>query len=146
MMTGEKPIGKLGQIRKEVAKTFDLASEVYYFEVDMDALVEMVSSHLYVAELPRYPQVERDLAVVVTRLLPVTQLFSTVKQTAGSLLESVSVFDVYTGDHVGNEEKSVALRLVFRAPDRTLTESEVQVEVDRVLSQLNSNYGALLRK
>ncbi len=146
ILVGGNPIGKLGQVRKEVAKTFDLAAEVYYFEVEMDALVQMVSSHMYVAELPRHPQVERDLAVVVNRTLSVANLFSTVKAAAGSLLESVSVFDVYTGNHVSDEEKSVALRLVFRAPDRTLTENEVQTAVDQVLSQLNSNYGAVLRK
>ena len=108
--------------------------------------MEMVSSHFYVAELPRHPHVERDLAVVVNRTLSVANLFSTVKAAAGSLLESVPVFDVYTGNHVSDEEKSVALRLVFRAPDRTLTENEVQTAVDQVLSQLNSNYGAVLRK
>ena len=141
-----KTVGELGQLRKEVATTFDLVTEVFYFQIDFDYLLQTVENRLYVTELPRFPQVERDLAIVVQRSLPVAELLQTVKVAAGVLLESVSVFDVYTGDHVRQEEKSVALRLVFRSQERTLTEHDVLHEVEQVLLQLNSRHGAVLRK
>ncbi len=139
-------VGEMGQLRKSVTNAFDLSSDVYYFQLDFDHLFESVAQRLYVVELPRFPQVERDLAVVVKRTVPVADLLTSVRAAVGDLLVSVSVFDVYTGDHVGDDEKSVALRMVFRAYDRTLTEGEAQSAVDQALARLGVDYGAAIRR
>jgi phenylalanyl-tRNA synthetase beta chain len=89
---------------------------------------------------------ERDIAVVVDRSVAGSALTEAIVASAGELLESVKVFDVYTGDRIGNDKKSVALALVYRHGDRTLTDEEVTETHARVLLQLEQSFGAELRK
>jgi phenylalanyl-tRNA synthetase beta chain len=89
---------------------------------------------------------ERDIAVGVDRGIAGGALTDTIVASAGELLESVKVFDVYTGDRMGTDKKSVALALVYRHGERTLTDEEVTEVHARVLTQLEQSFGAELRK
>lgn len=137
-------IGSFGKIKTTVTECYDL-QESFYFDLDFFMMQKLIKSDLTVRELPKTPGAERDLALVVDRDLPVQQVVDAVKNSAGHELENVSVFDVYTGDKVGADKKSVALHLVFRADDRTLTDQEILAKVETVLNVVKDEFGAYLR-
>ena len=108
-----------------VAASYDLESPTA-FEIELAELLEdsPVGEETYVDFTP-FPPVDRDLAVVVAAAVPASGVIGAVEAAGGDLLTSVTVFDVYRGDGVGEGEKSLALRLRFRAPDRTLSDEEI---------------------
>lgn len=137
--------GRVGRLHFNVESAYDLA-DAFYFEVDVQILAHVARDELYVAELPRFPGVLRDLALVVDRDLPVANLLQTVREVAGEDLVTISVFDVYTGKGIDAGHKSVALRLFFRSLSRTLTDEEMETTINRVLAHVNSVHGAVLRE
>ncbi len=138
-------IAHFGRINKQVVEKYDLA-DTYYFELDLERIIQIVKDRLRVKELPKHPSADRDLAFVVERDLPVSSLLALTSKEAGEHLESVTVFDVYTGEKVAHEQKSVALHFVFRAVDHTLSEREIQDAIDRIMSAVTTTFGATLRE
>jgi len=142
---GSETIGYVGQVHPETQKEFDLP-DAYVAEIELDSIYEYADSRIEYRVLPRYPAIERDIAVVVDRGVAGGALTEAIVASAGELLESVEVFDVYTGERIGNDKKSVALSLVYRHAERTLTDEEVAEAHASVLSKLEQSYGAELRK
>ena len=95
--------------------------------------------------LSRFPEVRRDIAVLVDSNLSVATLIARVKEEAGSLLENVKVFDVYVGKGIDSHRKSIALGLTFQHLSRTLTDVEITVEVEKIASILKRTFNAELR-
>jgi phenylalanyl-tRNA synthetase beta chain len=142
---GSKVIGTLGQLHPALQLKKDLA-DTYVLEVEFAALSTYTDEKITYSPLPRYPSIGRDLAVVVGRDVPVGELTTKVKEVAGSLLESIQVFDIYTGDRLGADKKSVALALIYRTQERTLTDEEVSDIHAEVVAALELQFGAELRK
>ncbi|WEK55199.1 MAG: phenylalanine--tRNA ligase subunit beta [Candidatus Cohnella colombiensis] len=142
---GSETIGYVGQLHPELQNQFDLP-DTYIAEIELAPIYEYTDRSIEYRVLPRYPAMERDIAVVVDRNVTGGSLTESIEQTAGELLESVKVFDVYTGDRIGSEKKSVALALVYRHSERTLTDEEVTEAHANVLAELEKSFGAELRK
>lgn len=136
--------GILGQLHPNLAKRYDLDDPVV-FQLDLEKLLDREDEILY-RPIPRYPAVTRDLAVTVDENMPTGLLEAGIREVAGELLESVNLFDVFTGQQIGEGKKSVAYSLVYRAPDRTLTDEEVQEVHQKVVEHLAELYGAELRQ
>ncbi|WP_058303194.1 phenylalanine--tRNA ligase subunit beta [Gorillibacterium timonense] len=137
-------IGRIGQLHPSLQG--DLPSDAYLLEVELDTLIRLAGPTVEFHALPRYPAITRDLAIVVERSVPVGAILETARTAAGSLLEFSDVFDIYTGDRLGNDRKSVALSLVYRHPERTLTDEEVTLANGKVLEALEQTFAAELRK
>ncbi|CAG7614084.1 Phenylalanine--tRNA ligase beta subunit [Paenibacillus solanacearum] len=140
-----KVIGTIGQLHPELQQKKDL-SDTYVLEVEFDALAALAKESFTYQPLPRYPAISRDMALVVGIDVAVGDLTDKAKQTAGALLESIQVFDIYTGERLGADKKSVAISLVYRTPERTLTDEEVSELHARVVADLETSFGAELRK
>jgi phenylalanyl-tRNA synthetase beta chain len=138
-------IGWIGQLHPALQKAHDL-EDTFVLEVELAPLVESARFDIRFAPLPKFPAIGRDLAVVVDTSAAVGDLLETVRQTAGSLLESIDVFDIYTGERLGEGKKSVAFSLVYRHPERTLTDEEVSELHAKVVSALEQTFRAELRK
>jgi integration host factor alpha subunit len=130
-----QPVGLLGALHPEVQRTLDISHPVYVFEIERATL--LASCKPAFASLSRFPEVRRDLAVVVARDLPVAELCDTARSAAGECLINLKVFDVYMGEHIDTHRKSVALGLTFQHASRTLNEVEIVEWVDSVLGALN---------
>ena len=96
--------------------------------------------------LPKFPAVTRDLALVVDEAVGVGPLMETIRSAAGKTLETISLFDVYRGLQLGQDKKSVAFALSFRAADRTLTDADINHAMERILSACEGEYKAEIRK
>jgi phenylalanyl-tRNA synthetase beta chain len=142
---GTRIIGTMGQLHPALQQQKDLA-DTYLLEVDFNAISYYADEQITYSPLPRYPSIGRDLAVVVNRDVQVGELTAAAKEVAGALLESIQVFDIYMGDRLGADKKSVALALVYRTAERTLTDEEVSELHARVLGALEQSFGAELRK
>jgi phenylalanyl-tRNA synthetase beta chain len=137
---GGREIGWLGELHPLVAREWDIGAPVAAFELDLDAVTELVAGRppTY-REVTSFPAVLQDIAVVVDEDLPAAAVVEAVRAGGGGLLERVELFDLYRGEQVGEGHKSLALRLEFRAPDRTLTDDEVteqRAAIERELAGL----------
>jgi phenylalanyl-tRNA synthetase beta chain len=94
---------------------------------------------------PRHPDLARDLAVVVAEDRPVGDVSAAIRRHGGPLLRTVALFDIYRGAPLGEDEKSLAHRLTFRAPDRTLTEDEIDAAVGAITRGIAADVGGRLR-
>jgi phenylalanyl-tRNA synthetase beta chain len=142
---GRSLVGWVGQIHPAVQAEMDL-TPTYVAELDLSVIYDHVNSDIDYRVLPRFPASARDIAVVVDISVEAALLAAQVKQIAGGLLESVEIFDVYAGERLGANRKSVALALVYRHAERTLTDEEVSELHSRVVASLAESFGAELRK
>ncbi|PSQ88246.1 MAG: phenylalanine--tRNA ligase subunit beta, partial [Bacteroidetes bacterium QS_4_64_154] len=126
---------------------FDLDTPVFVAECDWAALVDAAKAeqHRDYEPVSRVPVVDRDLAVLVHTDQPVGPLQDTIRDTGAPLLRRVDVFDVYAGEGIDEDAKSVAFTLRFGA-DRTLTDEEVDAQIDAIVEALEQNYNARLRQ
>jgi phenylalanyl-tRNA synthetase beta chain len=145
IVVGGTAVGRMGQIHPALQKKLDL-DDTYVLEVNLDVLTSLANPEITYSSLPRYPAMARDLAVVVEYSVAVGDLLNTARETAGVLLESIDVFDVYTDERLGGDKKSVALALVYRHAERTLTDEEVTALQEQTVAKLAEKFGAELRK
>ncbi|MDO3408762.1 phenylalanine--tRNA ligase subunit beta [Saccharibacillus sp. CPCC 101409] len=141
----DKRVGVLGQLHPQLQREFDV-NDTYAAEICLDELYDTAAPEIEYAELPRYPSAQRDIAVVVDRGVEAGALIGAVRESAGELLRDVRVFDVYTGERVASDKKSVALALTYRNPERTLTDEEVAGFQQNVIAFLEQTFAAELRK
>ncbi|MDP9385744.1 MAG: phenylalanine--tRNA ligase subunit beta, partial [Actinomycetota bacterium] len=144
LVDGE-PAGWLGEVHPAVAARWDLDAGVAGFEVDLDAVTAAADAIPHYRDLTSFPSVRQDLAVVVGEDVPAAAVLATVREAGGALLAHAEVFDVYRGAQVGEGRASLALRLEFRAPDRTLTDEEVAARREKIVAALRDRVGGELR-
>lgn len=142
---GRMKIGTMGQLHPELQRGLDL-EDTYVAEVLLQPLYEAARTSLQYSELQRFPGMERDIAVVVDSTVPAGHLLASIRENGGTLLQNVQVFDVYTGGKMESGKKSVAISLLYRHTDHTLTDEEVVVVHDKVVAALQQTFGAELRK
>ncbi len=135
--------GLVGALHPSLQQQLDIPQTVYVFEIRQEALLEGRIPAF--APLSRFPEVRRDLAVLVDRDLPAQALIEAVRNPAGEHLSDLKIFDVYMGKGIDPHRKSVAMGLTFQHPSRTLTEDEINASVASVVSYLEENFAATLR-
>jgi len=137
-------VGRLGELHPAVVERERLPHRAYIAELDAEALLAASQPRRVYTGLPRYPEVERDLAFVLPETYEASAVERLIRATAGPLLETVELFDVYVGAPVPPGQRNLAYRLRFRAPDRTLTAPEAEEIVAKIRTALREA-GAQLR-
>ena len=145
MTAGETRLAALGEIHPDVAEAFDIKGRVYVAEVDLDALRPLEKDFYGIKPLPKFPAVSRDIAVVVDEAVGAGAMLEAIRAAAGKLLEDARLFDIYRGEKLGARRKSVAYAITLRAPDRTLTDDEINAAMEKVVRSLEKDFGAELR-
>jgi phenylalanyl-tRNA synthetase beta chain len=142
--THDRVIGTMGQLHPDVQLKLDLR-DTYVLELQLQPLIDAATTHIDYKPLPRFPAMTRDIALVISQSVSVAHVEQHIRQVAGTLLESMHVFDVYQGANLGQERKSVAFSLVFRHLERTLLEEEITDIQAKVVSSLQDKFKAELR-
>lgn len=140
-----REVGRLGELHPDLVERERLPYRPCVAELDLESLLEVAGSVRTYAGLPRYPEVERDLAVVLSEALAAAEIERLIRATAGPLLETVELFDVYAGAPVPSGHRNLAYRLRFRAPDRTLTAGEAEEIMVKIRTALQDQAGGRLR-
>jgi phenylalanyl-tRNA synthetase beta chain len=143
ILVGADDAGWIGELHPLVCRAWDL-EEAAGFEVGLVALTDVASAGEETFEdVTTYPAVFQDLAVVVPDDVPASQVRDAILAGGGDLLRAADVFDLYAGEQLGEGRKSLALRLEFRAPDRTLTDQEVAAKRESIAAELSAIGGSL---
>jgi phenylalanyl-tRNA synthetase beta chain len=138
--------GSLGTLHPGVAHAMDLPEHISIFEIyDLKKLLSSIPSKIIFTPLPKYPYVERDIAIVVSRDVTVKQAKEAVSKINSDLVESVRLFDIYTGKPIPDNKKSLAFSIRYRADGRTLTDEEVDALHEKILNNLELSIKAELR-
>jgi phenylalanyl-tRNA synthetase beta chain len=141
---GERRLGYLGEIHPDVCDELGLP-RFLVFELDFEELLQYAPRRITARSLPRFPAVERDLAVVVDRAFPSQQIISWIESLGESLIKHIEVFDQYLGSPIPEGKKSLAYKISYRADDRTLTDAEVQTLHQTIVQRIGDVFGAELR-
>lgn len=145
ILISNKKIGVIGEIHPDVLRNYEIDTKAYIGVIELSALVENVNMVRKYKHLPKYPAVERDIAVVVRDNITVKEIENVIKECGKQLIENVTLFDVYKGEQIREGYKSVAYSITFRAPDHTLTDDEVNEVMKNILNKLQDKLDATLR-
>ncbi len=143
--SGSDCIGIFGQIHPLVAQNYGVDGELYCAELSFDELMLAKGADPEYVPLPRFPAVNRDLAVVCDDAIPVAALMGTIHAAGGAYLERVELFDVYKGSPIPAGKKSAAFSLSLRAQDQTLTDAHAEETMAAILFALEREHGAVIR-
>ncbi|MEG0388789.1 MAG: phenylalanine--tRNA ligase subunit beta, partial [Niameybacter sp.] len=146
LLISGKVCGYFGEIHPQVAKNYNIEAKTYVAELDLMMMLNNMEKARSYTALPKYPATTRDIAMLVQADVLVGEIEKVIKQRAGKLLTSCELFDVYQGKQIEEGFKSVAYNLVFRSPDHTLTDEEIQKSMKKILNGLETVIGAKLRE
>ena len=138
-------LGYMGQIHPLVAKNYGLDCEVYCAELSFTKLLSLRLPEATYVPLPKYPGVNRDIAIICDEALTVAEAENVITTAGGKLLRNVKLFDIYRGTGVAEGKKSLAFSMELRADDRTLTDADSEAVMQKVLAALQEKCGATLR-
>lgn len=145
VLLGGKSIGVFGQVHPKTAENYETDAKTVLGELNLQAMLDQAQTNKQYQALPRYPAVTRDLAFVVEKTVLAAQILKLIQKGGGSILEEVSLFDIYEGSQIPDGYKSMAYALSYRASDRTLKDDEVNKAHQRIVTMLETELGAKLR-
>jgi phenylalanyl-tRNA synthetase beta chain len=142
-------VGYLGVLGPEIVEKLDIKKhkpEIVLFEIDLDLLMKYIPDSITYAPIPKYPSVERDVAVVVNEDIPASDILNMIRTFPSELIEEVSVFDYYKGGNIPEGKKSLAFSITYRSKDRTLIDEEVEKLHSLLVGHVLGKTGGELRK
>ncbi len=145
LYAGEQKLGVLGQIHPVVMQNYGIDLPVYAAELDFEVIFGIMNPDKHYTPLPKFPATTRDFSFVCEEALEVGTIEAAMQKAGGKLVEQVALFDIYRGPQVGENKKSVSLRVTLRAADRTLTVEEADKAAAKILSALDKELGIQLR-
>lgn len=143
---GPVEIGIMGEIHPDVAERYGLGTRTYCCELFFDNIMEFANDEIHYTPLPKFPATSRDIAILVDENVAVGDVMTAIREHGTEILEDVKLFDIYRGQQVEEGKKSVAISLVYRHPEKTLTNEETQEVHEDILNTLNEKFDAVLRE
>ena len=145
IMMDREVLGYLGEVHPEVADNYNLGTKTYVAVLDVAKLAEKANFDIKYQGVAKFPAVTRDISLVMKKTVLAGQIEEVIRKSGGKLLEDYHLFDIYEGENVGKDEKSLAYSIRFRAKDRTLEDKDVTTVMDKILKKLES-LGVSLRQ
>ncbi|MDA3785689.1 MAG: phenylalanine--tRNA ligase subunit beta [Deltaproteobacteria bacterium] len=141
-----KPIGQLGRFSNQCLKNFTIKQDVYFIDINFDALTALEPAPKKFTPLPRFPSVERDIAIVVPEPVATGDMIAAIWEQGEKLVEHVELFDVFRGKNIAEGFKSVAISVTYRSHDKTLQEKAVAKVHQRIVDKVLSRFDGRLRE
>jgi len=141
----DETLGFLGKLKYKIASFFEIEEDVYVAEISVISLFKHLRREKKYTPIPRFPSVERDLALIVDQDIESGNIAKLIYNEGGNLLKKLELFDIYSGSQIEANKKSVGFRLTFQSRERTLTEDEVTKFLARILRSLEKKFDAKLR-
>lgn len=139
-------LGEIGEIHPIVVKNYELPKRCYVCQLNFAALFDCSSLDNKFTDLPKFPASNRDLAILLKADIPAAAIETIIRKNSGDILESIDLFDVYTGAQIPDGYKSLAYALNFRHHERTLNDNDINPVIDQILSELKRSFDAQLRE
>ncbi|HEX5172082.1 MAG TPA: phenylalanine--tRNA ligase subunit beta [Cyclobacteriaceae bacterium] len=141
-----KEIGKLGRVKNSLLKDFNIKQELFYAELDTSLLFRHANPKLVIQDVPKFPEVRRDLSLVIDKRVTFDEIQNLVQSTEKRLIKSIIVFDVYEGEKVPADKKAYALGFTLQDDEKTLTDQEIDKTMTRLMGAFEQKLGAIIRK
>lgn len=145
-LVNKKPLVSLGLVNPKLTKLVDLKQPVFYADFDWTTLLKLATIKTRYEEVPKFPEVRRDLSLVIDKSITFEQISRLAHQTERKLLRSVNVFDVYEGENLGANKKSYSVSFTLQDPTQTLTDSAIDKTMQRLMSGFERELSAVIRK
>ena len=142
---GKEVIIEFGTVKKSVLKHFDIKQEVLYADINWSKIQKYVSNKIKFTDIPKYPEVRRDLALLLDEAVPFEEVYKIAKQTEKALLKEVNLFDVYQGKNLPEGKKSYAVSFTLQDSNKTLNDKEIEKIMSKLQGNFESQLGASLR-
>jgi phenylalanyl-tRNA synthetase beta chain len=143
---GKAEIGKMGKIKSAFAKDFGVRQEIFYADLGTALLFNLANPKFEVLEVPKFPEVRRDLSLVLDKTVTFAEIRELVLSTEKRLIKDIIAFDVYEGDKIPQGKKAYALGFTLLDETRTLTDGEIDNTMTKLMSAFEQKMGALIRK
>ena len=136
---------EFGTVKKSILKHFDIKQEVFYADFNWNAILKSLSNKIKFTEIPKYPEVRRDLALLVDEEATFEEVYNIARQTEKSLLKDITLFDVYIGTNLPEGKKSYAVSFTIQDDSKTLTDTQIEKIMSKLQSNFETQLGAQLR-
>lgn len=146
LTSDKKEIGRIGKIKSALVKDFGIRHEIFYADLDTALLFKAANPKFDVQEVPKFPEVKRDLSLVLDKRVSFDEIRKLIVGTERKLVKEVTAFDVYEGDKIPAGKKAYALGFTLLDESKTLTDEEIERTMNRLMSELEKKLGAIIRK
>jgi phenylalanyl-tRNA synthetase beta chain len=142
---GNNVLVEFGTVKKSILKHFDIKQEVFYADFDWNAVLKSISNKIKFVEIPKYPEVRRDLALLLDESVAFEEIYNIARQTEKSLLKEITLFDVYVGKNLPEGKKSYAVSFTIQDESKTLTDTQIEKIMSKLQNNFQTQLGAQLR-
>jgi phenylalanyl-tRNA synthetase beta chain len=142
---GRDAIVEIGVVKKSILKSFGIKQEVFYADFDWATILKFISNKIKFTEIPKYPEVRRDLALLIDNGVTYESIYKIAKQTEKEVLKDIDLFDVYQGDNLSEGKKSYALSFILQDNSKTLTDEQIDTIMNKLQKNFETELGAVLR-
>jgi phenylalanyl-tRNA synthetase beta chain len=142
---GTETLVEFGTVKKSILKHFDIKQEVFYADFSWNAILKSLSNKIKFTEISKYPEVRRDLALLVDEKVAFDDVYNIARQTEKSLLKDITLFDVYLGANLPEGKKSYAVSFTIQDDSKTLTDTQIEKIMSKLQSNFETQLGAQLR-
>ena len=142
---GDTKLGIIGEVHPDVLINYNIKHRVYVADIDFDEMVNLSNLDIKYKALPKFPSMTRDIAIIVDEDVMIGELETVIKNHGKDLIESIDLFDIYRGDQVAENKKSVAFSIVYRSFEKTLTDDRINPIQKSIIEDLQENFNAVLR-
>lgn len=146
ILRGKEEIGKLGKVKAALLKEFSIRQEIFYAELNTSLLFQSANPKLVIQEVAKFPEVRRDLSLVIDMQVSFDEIRSLIYSTEKRLIRNITAFDVYEGEKIAAGKKAYALGFTLQDETKTLTDEEIDRTMQRLISAFEQKLGALIRK
>jgi phenylalanyl-tRNA synthetase beta chain len=143
---GPEEIGRLGKVKPALLKDFGIKQEIFYGELSTSLLFQSANPKLVIQEIVKFPEVRRDVSLVLDKQVSFDEIRSLVMSTEKRLVKNILAFDVYEGENIPQGKKAYALAFTLLDESKTLTDEEIEKTMGRLMQAFEQKLGALIRK
>ena len=142
----QRLIAELGKVNSRVAKKIGIKQEIFYADFNWDLFLSLTSDNIVVERASRFPEVRRDLSLVIDKNVQFKDILALAEKTERRLIKKIDVFDVYEGENLGEDKKAYAIKFILEDKEKTLTDKIIDKTMNRLMKTIESELGALIRQ
>lgn len=146
VLVNKKVVASLGLVQKGLLKMLDIKQQVFFADLDWDYLLHMKRKPMVAEEISKFPEVRRDLSLVLDKKVSYEEIKNLTQRTERSILKDMNVFDVYEGESLGSDKKAYAISFILEDKEKTLTDKVIDKTMSRLMEVFEKQLGALIRK
>lgn len=139
-------LAQFGKVKNSILKKFDIKQEIFFADIDWDLLLKHTNNNIVFEEVSKFPEVRRDLSLVIDREIPFETIKILASKTENRLIRNINVFDVYEGDKIEKNKKAYALSFTLQDKEKTLTDKIIDKTMNRLMTTFEKELGAIIRK